>query len=101
MTTEIELILTMLGETSTKQIAVARDAQGFKENQTAAKAGGEVAGSARRHLESKLGQSVVSPKNHLKDSEPARDLLAFPESFNAKIDAIAANPPSSKPKGKK
>lgn len=66
--TDIELILTMLGEKSTTSIAVARDAFGFEENKGAARSGGMVAGDARRKLERELGRSVVSPENYLPES---------------------------------
>lgn len=66
--TDLELILTMLGEKSTVNIARARDAQGFQQNRGAATDGGKIAGDARRNLERELGESVVSPSNFLPDS---------------------------------
>lgn len=63
--TDLELILTMLGETSTKEIARGRDAQGFDENAGAAKAGGSIAGGARKQIESETGKRVVSGQNFL------------------------------------
>jgi hypothetical protein len=63
--TNMELILTMLGETSTKEIAQQRDAQGFSENFHAAAAGGKIAGSARRQIEQETGRPVVSGQNFL------------------------------------
>jgi prophage antirepressor-like protein len=63
--TDMELILTMLGETSTKEIAVKRDAHGLYENAQAARAGGNIAGGARRQIEAQTGQKVVSPQNFL------------------------------------
>jgi DNA-damage-inducible protein D len=62
---DLELIFTMLGEASTTKIAQKKDAQGFGENKSAAKEGGEVAGVARKELESKTGENVVSEKNYL------------------------------------
>ena len=64
--TDTELIFTMLGERSTRDIAVASDAQGFRENEGAAREGGRVAGDAREALEQKTGRRVVSNKNFLK-----------------------------------
>lgn len=61
--TDLELIFSMLGEASTKEIAVNRDAQGFDEN--AAKIGGKIAGDARRQSEQESGKSVISKENHL------------------------------------
>jgi hypothetical protein len=67
--TDIELILTMLGEKSTKEIAQIRDAQGFDENKTAARLGGDIAGNARRSLEAQTKRSVISSSNFLAKKE--------------------------------
>ena len=67
--TDMELILTMLGETSTKQIAEQRNAHGLYKNFEAAKDGGSIAGSARKQLEEKTGQKVVSKQNFLGKSK--------------------------------
>lgn len=58
--TDLELIFSMLGEASTTEIAVERDAQGFEANCEAAKMGGSIAGNARKELEEKTGKKVVS-----------------------------------------
>ncbi len=63
--TDLELIFTMLGEASTTEIAVQKDAQGFHQNKKAAQEGGEIAGNARRELEQKSGRKVVSKSNFL------------------------------------
>jgi len=64
--TDLELIFSMLGEASTKEISVNKDAQGFKENKQAAFEGGTVAGNARKELESKSGRKVISRENYKK-----------------------------------
>ena len=61
--TDLELIFTMLGEKATTDITKARDAQGLEENKKAAQRGGEIAGNARKELESETKQAVVSDKN--------------------------------------
>lgn len=61
--TDLELIFTMLGEASTTEIAKNKDARGFIENHKAAKAGGNVAGNARKELEKKSGKQIVSKQN--------------------------------------
>jgi len=61
--TDLELIFTMLGEASTTEIAKKKDAQGFPQNKQTAKAGGTVAGNARRELETKSGTRVASKEN--------------------------------------
>ncbi len=62
---DLELIFTMLGEASTTKIARNKDAQGFNENKSAAKEGGIVAGVARKELEKRSGEKVVSSENYL------------------------------------
>lgn len=63
--TDLELIFSMLGEASTTAIVKTQNPIGFKENQQVAKQGGAVAGNARKELESKTGQKVVSEQNYL------------------------------------
>ena len=62
--TDLELIFTMLGEASTTEIAKNKNAIGFVENHKAAKAGGNVAGNARKELEKKSGAKVISKQNY-------------------------------------
>lgn len=62
--TDLELIFTMLGEASTTEIAKKRDAQGLPQNQQAAKAGGTVAGNARKALEVQSGDKISTPQNY-------------------------------------
>ena len=50
---------------SCTEIAVQQDAQGFTENQEAARSGGNIAGNARKELEQKSGRKVVSKSNFL------------------------------------
>ncbi len=62
---DLELIFSMLGEASTTKITRKKDAQGFMENKDAAKEGGIVAGVARKELEERSGEKVVSQENYL------------------------------------
>ena len=62
---DLELIFTMLGEASTTRIARNKDAQGFTENKEAANEGGTVAGVARKELEKRSSQPVVTSENYL------------------------------------
>ena len=66
--TDLELIFSMLGEASTKEIAVNTDTQGFHENKKAAIAGGKIAGDARKQLELKSGKKVVTSENYLSEN---------------------------------
>jgi len=70
--TDLELIFSMLGEASTKEIAVNKDTRGFVENKQAAYAGGTVAGNARKELEKKSGRRVSTRKNYLKGPQDKR-----------------------------
>ena len=67
--TDLELIFSMLGEASTKEIAVNTDTQGFHDNKKAAKAGGKIAGDARKQLELKSGKKVVTSENYLPENK--------------------------------
>lgn len=58
-----ELILNMLAETATKDIAKSSNPQGLEENKKVAKRGGSIAGNARREIESETGKSVITSKN--------------------------------------
>lgn len=62
---DIELILTMLGEATTTRLTKERDSQQFPKLKKDAYEGGEVAGTARKDIELKLGKSVVSKQNYL------------------------------------
>ena len=59
----LELVLTMLAEASTTDSAKAEQPQGFDENQTVARRGGNVAGVARKALEAETGKPVVTAQN--------------------------------------
>jgi len=72
--TDLEQIFSMLGEAATTEITRVDDAQGFDESKTAARKGGEVAGTARKDLEKKTGKRVVSPVNYLTEPESRKRL---------------------------
>ena len=72
---DLELIFTMLGEASTTEIAKSKNAQGFKENKTAAKKGGKIAGGARKKLELETKKRVSTSQNYLPDKKEKLDLL--------------------------
>ena len=61
--TTTELILNMLAETATKDIANATHPQGLEENKKVAKEGGSIAGDARKSIEGKTGKPVITSKN--------------------------------------
>ncbi len=73
---DLELIFNMLGEAATTEITRNKDARGFVRNKEAAREGGDVAGKARKDLESRTGKRVVSRRNYL---EGFRGRKALPE----------------------
>jgi DNA-damage-inducible protein D len=75
--TDLELIFGMLGEKVTTEITRARDTKGFPECRGAAREGGEVAGSARKDAERRIGKPVVTGENYLDAPEKEkRKMLA-------------------------
>lgn len=71
--TDLELIFTMLGEASTTEITRDNDAKGFEENRSCARSGGEVAGNARRDLEKRTQNKVVTSQNYLEQIQKQLD----------------------------
>jgi DNA-damage-inducible protein D len=67
--TELELILTMLGEASTTELSKKELPKDFKENKVVARKGGTVAGKARKELETQLGKKVLSKDNFLSKTQ--------------------------------
>ncbi|MEI6587868.1 MAG: Bro-N domain-containing protein [Candidatus Moraniibacteriota bacterium] len=63
---ELELILTMLGEATTTEITTTRDSQGFEKLKNDANEGGAVAGRTRRDIEKRTGKKVVTRNNFLR-----------------------------------
>ena len=67
--TDLELVLTMLSEASTKEISKTVKPEGFDQSIEVAKMGGSVAKTARKEIESKTGKSVISSKLIKQDSK--------------------------------
>ena len=63
--TDIEVLLTDIGEVTTRELAKKKKPKGLKENKKVAKIGGEVAKNTRKDIEEKLGETVVSRQNFL------------------------------------
>ncbi len=66
---DFELIFNMLGERATTEIHRTEDSQGVPKLTSDAQAGGEIAGGARKKLEERLGRSIVTNKNFLKQAK--------------------------------
>ena len=73
--TTTELILNMLAEIATKDIANATHPQGLEENKKVAKAGGSITGNARRESEMKTGKPVITSKNAIDFGRLISDII--------------------------
>jgi len=71
---DLELIFSMLGEASTTAIVRTQNPKGFVQNKQAAREGGKIAGNARKELELKTGESVVSESNFLPEKKDTKKL---------------------------
>ena len=59
----LELALHMLAEATTTELTKAANPMGLKQNQKVAQEGGTIAGNARKEIEERTGQSVVTSQN--------------------------------------
>ena len=71
---DFELIFTMLGERATTEIHRNENSKGIPKLKSDAKAGGDIAGGARKKLEKRLGRSIVSKTNYLPKKKESRQL---------------------------
>lgn len=69
---DFELILTMLGEKTTAEIHRTKDTKGLPRLKDDARTGGQIAGTARKQIERKIGRSVISGSNFLHDKTKKR-----------------------------
>lgn len=71
--TNVELVLNMLAEVSTKELSEKQNPDTFDKSKTIAKKGGNVAKVAKDNLETQLGEKIVTFKNakeiHFKDKK--------------------------------
>ena len=61
----LELVLNMLAETATTEISKRREPKNFEQNKKVAQEGGNVAGNARKEIETKTGKKVTTKENYL------------------------------------
>lgn len=71
---DFELIFNMLGERATTEIHRNENSKGVAKLKSDARAGGDIAGGARKKLETRLGRSVVTKKNFLKNPEDRKKI---------------------------
>ena len=73
--TMLELVLNMLAEATTTEISKQKAPETFSENIDVARAGGKVAGDARKAIESQTGVPVITSKNAAQLHQVVTDLL--------------------------
>ncbi len=61
--TNLELVLNMLAEATTKEISKEKKPKTFNNSKTIAKQGGTIAGNTRKEIEAKTGKKIISTKN--------------------------------------
>lgn len=62
---DLEVLLTDIGEVTTRELAKEHKPYGLEENKEIARSGGEIANITRKEIESRLGKSVISESNHI------------------------------------
>jgi len=72
--TDLELILTMLGEATTTKLTRDRNSQGCKKLKKDAQDGGKVAGRTRKDIELQSSKNVISSENYLEIPEKQKRL---------------------------
>lgn len=88
---DLELVLTMLAEASTTDIAKSEQPQGFDENQKVARRGGNVAGVARKALEAETGRPVVTSQNAESFRQLVTDLVTDAAELPEKAENTGGN----------
>ncbi len=66
---DMELVLNMLAEATTTELSKVADPKSFKENVDVARQGGNIAGNARKEIESSTGKSVITSENAIQLNE--------------------------------
>ena len=73
--TTLELVLNMLAEATTTEISKQKEPVTFSENIETARAGGKVAGDARKAIEAQTGVPVITSKNATQLSQIVVDMI--------------------------
>ena len=63
--TDVEVLLTDIGEVTTRELAKEHKPYGLEENKEVARSGAEIANITRKEIESRLGKPVISDANKL------------------------------------
>ena len=71
----LELALNMLAEATTTELTRTQNPQGLTQNQAVAREGGGIAGNARKEIEARTGQPVITSKNAAKLNSVVTNLI--------------------------
>ena len=71
----LELALNMLAEASTTELTRVQNPVGLEENKRTARAGGSIAGDARRSIEAQTGRPVITKDNAAKLNEVVTEMI--------------------------
>jgi len=72
---DMELVLNMLAEASTRDISKAEKPAGFEQSRKIARRGGGVAKTARKALEAETGKSAITSQNAAQLDQVVTDML--------------------------
>lgn len=82
--TDLELVLNMLAEATTTEISKKHQPETFEENKQVARSGGEVAGNARKDIETRTGKPVITSQNAAQFSRLIADIIEDAEKIEDK-----------------
>lgn len=68
--TDLEMLLTDIGETTTRELAKTRKPQGLEENKEIARLGGKIASNTKKDIENILQRPIISNENKLNYDYP-------------------------------
>ena len=71
----LELALNMLAEATTTELTRTQNPQGLTRNQAVAREGGGIAGNARKEIEARTGQPVITSNNAAKLNTVVTNLI--------------------------
>ena len=71
----LELVLNMLVEATTTEISKRKEPETFAENIEIARAGGKVAGDARKAVETQTGVPVITSQNEAQLNQVVTDMI--------------------------
>ena len=72
----LELVLNMLAEATTTTLSKKQRPETFEENKQVARSGGEVAGNARKDIEARTGEAVITSQNAIDFGRLISDVIA-------------------------